>query len=110
MSYRRGYGESRGHMEWWLSAGVAVIVLGSCAVSASNFTEEEARVVLESQGYRDAEHVDKDVLFVGVKGCADSDIAMHEFVATGQNGVQMEVDVCKGIFKGATVRVGGIVE
>ena len=61
--------------------------------------EAGARKVLDNQGWTPVKH-EGHVFF----GCGKGDLWRDEFVAKNPAGKEVEVIVCQGIFKGATIR------
>lgn len=52
-------------------------------------------------------HTDTDRFFAGLGGCGKGDIVAYELEATAPNGTQgVDILVCKGLLKGATLRQG----
>lgn len=80
--------------------------LGSGKVAESMYPTEEAAHFLDESGYTDIDHIDTDIFLTGLRGCGKGDGVKHEFTATGLNGDSVEVLVCDGIMKGATIRQG----
>lgn len=67
--------------------------------------EDGAIQLLEAQGFSDVNITSHQWLFVGLRGCEDSDAAKFTFEATGPNGQIVDnLFVCKGLFKGYTLR------
>ncbi|MBI2426590.1 MAG: hypothetical protein HYV34_01970 [Candidatus Kerfeldbacteria bacterium] len=68
-------------------------------------SEEKVILAVEKQGYSDITVEDKDVFFVGWKGCSDNDDALFELTATNARGQGVELLACAGWpFKGVTIR------
>ncbi len=82
------------------------IVLFTLALIRGVFVGENAAIrALETQGYSEVRIVDKDIWFVGMRGCGDEDAAKFDAVAINPAGNEVDVFVCVGWpFKGATVR------
>jgi len=87
--------------------GILVIQGGCAKLTEENYDSDDARKFLEQSGYTDIEHVDTDVFMITFRGCGRDDAIKYEFEATGPTGIPAEVDVCKGMLKGATIRQGG---
>lgn len=91
---------------------VGVLVLVFCALTAmavaacgSLASEQDATKLLQTQGFRHIQLKNRDVWFVGVKGCGREDVALFNFRAINPIGRNVTVSVCEGWpFKGATVR------
>lgn len=92
------------------SIGAGVLAFGlwaaSLAITSANYNSDDAQQYLEQQGYTNVQSEGTDVLFVGFKGCDGADNMKFSFEATGANGVDTHVMVCKGLFKAATARQG----
>jgi len=99
------------------TGGVAVLLSGCLAVAAgldyatgqladATYGAGKAKEFVEQSGYKDVSLKGVDHLFVGLRGCADSDEVEYEFSVTTSTGQQAEIDICKGILKGATLRHG----
>jgi hypothetical protein len=86
-------------------AGAATLATGSAATDA-NYGAAKATEFLEQSGYTDVEHENTDMFLIGKRGCGRDDSVMYEFDATAANGDNVEMIVCKGFFKGATIRQG----
>lgn len=86
--------------------GLAVVLGIAFALGRGCFvSEEDATEAVEKQGYRVKEVVDKDVLFVGWRGCSDNDAAGFDMKVVNPAGQETEIKVCCGaVFKGCTVR------
>lgn len=60
---------------------------------------------LEDQGYTNVEITNKHWFMFGLIGCADSDAAKFDVIATNPSGNKVELYVCSGWpFKGSTIR------
>lgn len=59
---------------------------------------------LRIQGYTNVEIIDHSWLFVGFRGCGMDDSARFTAKAKNPAGKDVELYVCTGIFKGATIR------
>ncbi len=105
---RRSSFESEGLSTGAKLAGLAVVgaaaLFGPGLIADANYGEERAAQFLEKNGYENVEHLDTSTAFVGWQGCDGSDNVKYSFEATAQNGVDTTVLVCKGMFKGATIR------
>jgi len=65
-----------------------------------------AITAVENMGFTESKVVDKNIFFVGFKGCSDKDAALYKIQAKNPAGKVVIVDVCLGWpFKGATVRI-----
>ena len=73
---------------------LATLVFVSCT------NEEDAKRVLEAQGFSNIE-----ITGYNFFGCGKDDVYHTGFVAIGQNGQTVEGTVCSGLlFKGSTIR------
>src|SRR4051812_41536728 len=69
---------------------------------------DEAKQYLDQNGYKNEHLIDTDTFAVGFAGCDQLDAVKHEFLATAPNDTKVKVMVCNGLFKGATIRQGGV--
>lgn len=84
-------------------AGLAYLIAPGY-VADSNYGSEAATEFLEGSGYSEVKLTDTSRVLVEWEGCGDDDDVKYSFEATSANGVDNEVIVCKGMFKGATIR------
>ena len=92
-------------------AGIAALAIGTSwtlgEIVKSGYNSSEAKEFVEQSGYTGVELSDTDTVLVGARGCGKGDAVKYEFTATSPNGTpNVSVDVCKGLFKGATIRQG----
>lgn len=67
--------------------------------------QSEAVNALETQGFKDVQITDKDIIFLSWRGCSETDAAKFEATATNSNGQRVNLFVCSGWpFKGSTIR------
>lgn len=89
-------------------AGFGVLFVGGsfgCAkVVETGFDESDARRVVEENGFVDPEVTEVNRILPGLQGCGEGDAIGFEIEALAPNGNIAQLIVCKGIFKGATVR------
>lgn len=85
---------------------VAGITWGQGAIADSSYGKDRAQEYVEQFGYTDVEFEDKDTVLVSVRGCGSSDAVQYEFSGTAPNGQDVDIAVCKGLFKAATIRQG----
>ena len=78
--------------------------LGPGIISDAGYGEEQATHYLEETGYTNVELTNKSRVLVGWQGCDGDDAVKYSFEATALNGADADVIVCKGMFKGATIR------
>ncbi len=73
---------------------------------ASLSTKAGAIRSLENQGYTNVQVTHKAWFMVGLRGCDEKDTARFDMKATtpGTNGVEVELSLCKGLFKNFTPR------
>lgn len=77
------------------------------AITDANYGSKEAEQYVERSGYTDVDLTDTSIFAVGFKGCDKGDTVKYSFEATAPNGTNSEVIVCKGLFKGGTLRDDG---
>lgn len=102
--------ESFGGLIATYAVGITLAIGGSALVGEyveAHYHDDDARAYLEDSGYTDLDLTDTDTVLVGFAGCDYSDGTKYEFSATSPTGNETEVMVCKGIFKGATIREAG---
>jgi hypothetical protein len=75
-------------------------------IADAGYGEEKAKGFAEDQGYSNVQVTDKDIFLPEWRGCGSSDVVGYDLEATSARGVQVELIVCKGILKGATLRQG----
>ena len=111
-NYNR-YSERSGRDIYRGSVVPSVVVLSTLAVAGffgpgiitdANYGEQKASQYLEESGYTDIQLTSKSQILVGWQGCDGNDSAKYSFEATALNGTDATVIVCKGMFKGATIR------
>jgi hypothetical protein len=74
-----------------------------------HYSVNDGRTFLEQSGYKDPKVKDVDTFGVGFAGCDYTDATKYEFTAVPPNGDgRIRVMVCNGLFKGATIRQGGV--
>ncbi len=98
--------------------GVRFAVYGSLLVAAMSvdygvgeiadhtYGADRAVAYAEQNGYTGVTLDGVEHLAVEFRGCSDSDEVGYELEGTAPNGVHAHILVCKGIFKGATLRQG----
>jgi len=75
--------------------GILLMVLASCTMN-----QKDATKVLSGQGYKHMEYTGYQWF-----ACSDKDYFNIGFVALGLNGSSVTGVVCRGIWKGKTVRI-----
>ena len=85
---------------------VGTLDYGSGVLADANYGSNRAKAYLEDSGYTNPILKDVDKLMTGFNGCDRTDNVVYEFKAKGLNGKETNVKVCKGVFKGATIRQG----
>lgn len=92
--------ETRNIIVW-----IAFIIIIGIILSTGYFIDEKVAIdALHKQGFTDVNITDKSWLFVDFIGCGDDDYV--KFTATVKNprNETVEIYVCAGWFKGATIR------
>lgn len=83
-----------------------VIVVGIFAGFGSMTLNEEGAVnAAETMGFTNVELTDSGILFPSFHGCDDKDFTWYDVRAVNSQGKEVDLKVCKGLFKGFTVRV-----
>lgn len=86
---------------------IVVIVLVTVIFGARGacVLKSDAIEAAENMGFTEAEVLDKNIWFMGFRGCSGGDAAMFELKAKNPAGKVVNINVCIGWpFKGATVR------
>jgi hypothetical protein len=73
-------------------------------ITESGFDSDDARRVAENSGYTDPEIIEVNRFFPGFQGCDKGDLLGFEMIAVAQNGAEVDLTICKGLFKAATLR------
>lgn len=90
-----------------MAALATAIVIGTPALTNATYGEERAKQYVEQMGFEDVTHVDTDWFFVGWQGCSDTDSVGYNFEAVADHDDEVvQLLVCKGLLKGATLREG----
>lgn len=91
-----------------IGMAVATVALWSVNIAITNgsYGSERGQEYLEQQGYTNVESTGTHMFFVGFQGCGESDSVKYSFEATAPNGDSVDMMVCKGLFKAATIREG----
>lgn len=85
---------------------VAALAVGQGVVVDRLYGEERAAEFVEQNGFTDLQLTSKKIALIGFRGCDGRDAVGYEFTAQAPNGTIADLRVCKGIFKGATLRQG----
>ena len=106
----------RGYMPERITTPVAVLGIalafsggvgwGAGEITKATYGSDEAKEYVEDSGYTNVELEDTDTIFVGARGCGVQDVLGYEFSAESPSGSEVDVLVCKGLLKGATLRQG----
>jgi len=102
MSYSRNY-ESPLSVLVYLIAFVLVYVVA--IVIAAMVPEDRAVRTMEAQAFDKVLVVEKNIFFIGWRGCSGHDAARFVVRAKNSAGKDVTVYVCAGYFKGGTIRV-----
>jgi hypothetical protein len=87
-------------------AFIVGLSFGGAKVTEMGFDSSDAERVAEQNGFMEAEVTEVNRLFPGAQGCGKGDLIGFEIEAIAPNGNPVTIDVCKGLFKGATIRQG----
>lgn len=109
MSYYSGYGHRsrarKDHIPLWFYGVVLFFLLVVVPPIAGAMTSDhKAFGALEQVGYTNVELIDKEVYFIGFKGCGKSNSALFTMRGTDPIGKDRTVVVCAGVLKGGTLR------
>lgn len=84
----------------FMVAALLVIGFGLGALVSS----DASRHLLENQGFTSIQLEQKHIFVVELRGCSDEDNARFDYSAINPRGKRVNVQVCDGIIKGATIR------
>lgn len=87
-----------------LVAGFLLLPRSCTAVVEQNYDATDAVATAEDMGFTDAEVTEVNRWYPGFQGCDEKDSIGFELNATNPNGDEVDLLVCKGLFKGATIR------
>lgn len=109
----------RGYMPEKITSGIALfgtaitlgglvggVTWGQGEIIKASYSANDAKEYVKSNGYKDVKLEDIDTILVGARGCDQKDGASYEFSAEAPSGVEVDVLVCKGLLKSATLRQG----
>lgn len=83
----------------------ALVAIVPAALLGGTLIDEDVAVhALETQGFTGVKVIDKAWFAVGLRGCDKNDSVRFTASATNPAGKEVQLYVCGGIFKGATVR------
>jgi len=81
-----------------------VVLPVGCTVGVSHqFDGSKAEKFVENKGYTNVDPRDTDHFPFTLRRCDEDDQIQHTLTATDPSGHQVELDVCKGLFNGATI-------
>lgn len=84
---------------------IVFIIIAGILSTAGYFTDEKVAIdALHKQGFTDINITDKSWLFVGFQGCGEDDSVKFTAIAKNPRNETVEIYVCAGWFKGATIR------
>lgn len=106
----------RGYMPERIGTPVAILGIalafsggvswGQGELVKATYGADDAQEYVEDSGYTNVQLEDTDTILVGVRGCGEKDAVSYEFSAESPSGSDVDVLVCKGLLKGATLRQG----
>lgn len=80
---------------------------GMVALTSSGYDSDDGAQFLEEQGYTDVEPTGSSFILPNYQGCENSDLIIYKYETVAPNGDEdIDMIVCKGLFKGATTRRG----
>jgi hypothetical protein len=86
--------------------GVLVLAVGLVwGFGAITHNPEGAVSAATSMGFTQVEVQKSGIFFPGFRGCSDKDYSYYKITALNSQGQPVDLLVCKGLFKGYTVRV-----
>lgn len=84
---------------------IVFIVITGILLAEGYFIDEKVAVdALHKQGFTDINITDKNWLFVGFQGCGEDDAVKFTATAKNPRNETVEIYVCTGWLKGATIR------
>jgi|GEM_PF-4972188 len=90
----------------WCMGGIAVVLMSiilNGPVTDVTYGSAQAEILLDHHGYTDTTLVDKSDFLANWQGCAGNDSVKYEFEAIAPDHKTVNVLVCKGLFKAATI-------
>ncbi len=88
------------------SIGVCALAFGLMwGVSALTVNESGAANATTTMGFSQAKVQDSGFMFTAFRGCDEKDLSWYKVNAVNANGDEVNLRVCRGFFKGYTVRV-----
>lgn len=85
-------------------AGVLLLGRGCTAVVEQTYGTDDAVATAEDMGFTNPEVTEVNRWLPGLQGCDEKDSIGFEMTATNAQGREVDLLVCKGLFKGATLR------
>jgi len=86
--------------------GVCVLVFGLIwGIGAVTVNESGAADATTAMGFSQVEVESSGFMFTGFRGCDEKDFSWYKVKAVNANGDDVTLRVCRGLFKGYTVRV-----
>lgn len=101
---RYRYGSDSDAVPLWVPVTLILVFYVISLIIAMNVDEGKSIRAAEDLGYTDITVTDRDIWFIGFKGCDKSDSALFTVHGTGPDGKERDLTVCAGIFKGGTIR------
>ena len=74
-------------------------------VSSMTVNETGAGDAAATMGFSEVEVLDSGFFFTSLRGCDEKDLSWYKVKAVNSNGDNVNLRVCRGLFKGYTVRV-----
>ncbi len=85
--------------------GILIFLVAALVIVRGVFVHPSVAVnALKTQGYSNVEVKSHDWFMIGFRGCDEKDAAKFTAEAINPVGEKVEVIVCTGILKGATIR------
>lgn len=89
-----------------ISIAALVLVLGGVwTFGAITVSEPGAQRAAETMGFTEVQVANSGFMFTSWRGCDDKDYSWYKVNAVNPTGESVELTVCRGLFKGYTVRV-----
>lgn len=86
--------------------GVCILAFGLVwGIGAVTCNDEGAANAARAMGFSQVEVQKSGFMFTGFRGCDEKDFSWYKVSAVNANGDNVNLRVCKGMFKGYTVRV-----
>src|SRR5574338_1701337 len=104
MSHEKNSGISQGLVYAGFIGAALLMGRGCTAAVEASYDADAAAQTVEDMGFTEPQVTETNRWFVGFQGCDEKDSLGYEITAVNPQGKEVELLVCKGLFKGATIR------